>query len=139
MSRKPSPGRSASRAGWWSALLGEVQGPLSNALETLADHDRDIQRAWRRKLERLGFTPDELDALSALTLPAYLPQIRTGSFESYALALESAGQALARRGMPEMRAVAEELGQTLKAVRGDGWVTVQAKASPETIRAALGK
>jgi signal transduction histidine kinase len=106
VSRKPSPGGRASRVGWWSALLSEVPGPLSSALETLAVHGRDIQRAWRRKLERLGFTPDELDALSALTLPAYLPQIRSGSFENYALTLESAGQALARRGMPEMRAVA---------------------------------
>ena len=92
--------------GWWSALLGEVQDPLANALQTLADHDRDVQRDWRRALDRLGFTSDELDALSALTLPAYLPQIRSGSFESYALALESAGQALARTGMPEARAMA---------------------------------
>jgi hypothetical protein len=40
---------------------------------------------------------------------------------------------------PETRAVAEELRQTLKAVRGDGWVTVQAKAAPETVRAAFPK
>ena len=106
MSRKPSPGRSTSRVGWWSALLGDVQRPLSSALQTLADHDADIQRACRRKLERLGFTADELSALSGLTLGSYLPQIRTGSFESYALALESAGQALARQGMPEARAMA---------------------------------
>ena len=106
MSRKLPPGGRASKVGWWSALLSEVRGPLSSALETLAVHDRDIQRAWRRKLERLGFTADELDALSALTLPSYLPQIRTGSFEGYALALESAGQALARRGLPETRAMA---------------------------------
>ena len=92
--------------GWWSALLGEVQEPLSSALDRLAEHDGEIQRDWRGKLEGLGFTPEELDALSALTLSAYRPQTRTGSFESYALALESAGQALARRGMPEPRAVA---------------------------------
>jgi signal transduction histidine kinase len=92
--------------GWWNSLLGEVQRPLSGALETLAEHDAAIQRTWRRKLRRLGYKPDELEALAALSLPTYLPQIRTGSFETYALALESAGQALARSGMPEARAVA---------------------------------
>jgi signal transduction histidine kinase len=92
--------------GWWSALLGEVQDSLSSALETLADHDREIQRVWRAKLERLGFTPEDLDALSALTLSAYRPQIRAGTFENFVLALEGAGQALAQRGMPEPCAVA---------------------------------
>lgn len=93
-------------AGWWSALLGEVQPSLSTALERLADHSLDIQRAWRRKLERLAFSPDEVEALAALTLEAYLPQVRTSSFDAYALALERAGQSLATRGMPEARAMA---------------------------------
>ena len=92
--------------GWWSALLGEVQDPLASALDTLADHDREIQRDWRAKLERLGFTPEDLDALSPLTLSTYRPEIRAGTFESFALALEGAGQALAQRGMPEPTAVA---------------------------------
>jgi hypothetical protein len=35
---------------------------------------------------------------------------------------------------PEAEAVAKELGQTLKAVRGEGWLTLQAKASGETLR-----
>jgi hypothetical protein len=106
VSRKPALARRASQVGWWNALLGEVRGPLSSALETLAKHDRAIQRTWRRQLQRLGYTPDELDALSALALATYLPQIRTGNFESYSLALENAGEALARSGMPDARAVA---------------------------------
>jgi signal transduction histidine kinase len=94
-----------SRAGW-SALLSEVQPSLSTALERLADHSFDIQCAWRRRLERLAFSPDEVEALSALTLEAYLPQVRASNFDAYALALERAGQSLATRGMPESRAMA---------------------------------
>jgi signal transduction histidine kinase len=104
--RKPDADGRPARAAWWSALLGEVQAPLSSALERLADHSAEIERAWRGRLERLGFSPDEVDALSALTLQAYLPQVRTANFDAYALALERAGQTLALRGMPETRAMA---------------------------------
>lgn len=92
--------------GWWSALLGQVSGPLLEGIETLAHHDAAVQREWRRKLERLGFTPEERGALSALRLAGYRSQVRNGRFDDYAAALEKAGQALARRGMPEARAVA---------------------------------
>ena len=106
MSRRPASAGRASRGGWWNALLDEVRRPLASALEALAEQDGAIQHTWRRKLQQLGYKPDEVDALSALTLTTYLPQVRTGSFDLYALALESAGEALARRGMPETRAVA---------------------------------
>jgi signal transduction histidine kinase len=92
--------------GWWSAVLRQVGRPLSEALDTLARHDVAVQRDWRHKLERLGFAPEERRALSALRLAGYRPQVRTGRFDDYAAALEAAGQALARRGMPEARAVA---------------------------------
>ena len=104
--RRPVADGRPARAAWWSALLCEVQVPLSSALERLAEHAADIECAWRGKLERLAFSPDEVDALSALTLQAYLPQVRTASFDAYALALEQAGQTLALRGMPETRAMA---------------------------------
>jgi len=103
--RRPVADGRPARAAWWSALLCEVQVPLSSALERLADHSADIERAWRGKLERLAFSPDEVEALSALTLQVYLPQVRI-SFDAYALALERAGEALALRGMPETRAMA---------------------------------
>jgi signal transduction histidine kinase len=99
-------GRRTPRMGWWSALFGPVAGPLSEALETLARHDIAVQRDWRRKLERLGFTPEERGALSSLRLAVYRSHVRARRFEDYAAALEKAGQALARRGMPEARAVA---------------------------------
>lgn len=106
MSRRLAAASPPPRAGSWSALLCEVQAPLSIALEKLADHSVDIKCAWRTRLERLAFSPDELDALSALTLQTYLPEIRTGNFDTYAVALEGAGQTLARLGMPETRAMA---------------------------------
>jgi hypothetical protein len=42
-------------------------------------------------------------------------------------------------GRPETAAVAEELARSLKASRGEGsvWVSIQAKAGPETVRQAL--
>jgi signal transduction histidine kinase len=43
--------------------------------------------------------------MSALFLPAYLPDVRAGRFEAIALALEREGHALALRGMPENQAV----------------------------------
>jgi len=104
--RRRTAGRRAPKGGWWTALLSEVQRPLAAALETLASHQADVQRAWRQKLEGLGFTAHDLAALSPLALPLYLPQVRTGRFDSFALALEGVGQTLARSGMPEPRAVA---------------------------------
>jgi signal transduction histidine kinase len=106
VSGKTTSARRASKVGWWNALLSQVRRPLSSAVEALAEQDAAIQRAWRRKLQRLGYKSDEVDALSPLTFTTYLPQIRTGGFDGYCLALEGAGEALARRGMPEARAVA---------------------------------
>lgn len=105
VSRKPATG-GAPGAGWWSALLCEVQAPLTSALEEMAAHSADIQCAWRGRLERLAFSPEEVEALSGLALHAYLPEVRAASFDAYALALERAGQDLALRGMPEPRAMA---------------------------------
>jgi signal transduction histidine kinase len=96
----------AAKGGWWSALLAGVQKPLGAALERLADHERTVANSWRRRLERLGFTAHELASLSSLGLAAYLPHVKAGRFESFALALEETGQSLARSGMPETRAVA---------------------------------
>jgi signal transduction histidine kinase len=53
----------------------------------------------------LAFSPAELEAMSALFLPAYLSDVRAGRFDAFALALEREGHALAMRGMPENQAV----------------------------------
>lgn len=94
------------REGRWTALLSEIQRPLAGALEALADHQAEVEQAWSGKLERLGFRAHDLGSLSALALPTYLPQVRTGRFDSFALALEGVGQTLANSGIPETQAVA---------------------------------
>jgi signal transduction histidine kinase len=95
-----------STAGWWSTLLRDVQAPLSAALERLTAHSAEVESAWRGRLERLAFSADEQEALSALRLQSYLPHVRKARFEVYVLALERAGEALALKGVPETRAVA---------------------------------
>jgi signal transduction histidine kinase len=62
--------------------------------------------SWRRKLERLAFTPEELVSVAALALPLYRSHVKARRFETFARSLEDAGQSLARKGMPEARAMA---------------------------------
>jgi signal transduction histidine kinase len=78
----------------------------SAAIDALAAHAVAIHQAWRLHLERLSFTAGEREALSGLALAPLLPQIRTGGLDLYTQALERAGQELARRGIPENRAMA---------------------------------
>jgi len=79
---------------------------LSIALRKLAAHSEDVAAAWRRRLERLAFGAGEREALGALAFAPHARSIRTQGVEAYTAALESAGQALARRGVPEERALA---------------------------------
>jgi signal transduction histidine kinase len=70
----------------------------------------------------LAFSPEELGALGALTLQAFLPDVRAGSSHAYVVALEREGQALARRGVPEtqaMAALAAQLESSLPYVAGE--------------------
>ena len=87
------------------ALLSEVQEPVARALEVLGGHSEQIHAAWGQRLDRLAFTPAEREAMSALSLPAYLPDVRAGRFDAVAKALEREGHTLAMRGMPENQAL----------------------------------
>ena len=91
------------------ALLSEVQEPVARALEVLGGHSEQIHAAWGQRLDRLAFTPAEREAMSALSLPAYLPDVRAGRFDAVAKALEREGHTLAMRGMPENQALKERL------------------------------
>ena len=84
----------------------EAQRTLPRTLDRLEEHSGEIHRDWSAQLERQGFTPDDVRAVSALALAPAIAHIRGGGFDAYARALESAGQELARWGMPEPRAMA---------------------------------
>jgi signal transduction histidine kinase len=90
----------------FTALFSDPDGPPSPAMDALAARAAAIHDAWRQHLERLAYTPDEIEALSGLALAPFLSQIRNGGLDRYTLALERAGQELARRGIPETRAMA---------------------------------
>lgn len=84
----------------------EAQRTLPLTLNRLEEHSGQIHRDWSAGLERQGFTPDDLRAVAALALAPAIAHVRGGGFDAYARALESAGQELARWGMPEPRAMA---------------------------------
>ena len=104
-SRNSAEGGFSARPASWLPLLSDVQGPLASALELVNRHSEQIRADWRQRLDRLALSPAELEATSALFLPAYLSEVRAGKFDAFALALEREGHALAMRGMPENQAV----------------------------------
>jgi signal transduction histidine kinase len=87
----------------WTAYLSDVQDALRPALERLAPHVRDIDRATRRILSRLQVGPEELRILAELR-PEADRDLRRGRFEEFRKRLEEQAHGLARRGVAEEHA-----------------------------------
>jgi signal transduction histidine kinase len=74
------------------------------ALEIAARHSGPIEESWRRTLERLGFTREEMDAVAGLRLQAHQRELKFGDIETYTAAVERQAEILAGRGLPESQA-----------------------------------
>jgi signal transduction histidine kinase len=75
--------------------------PLARAVSRLVPHSRTIESAWRRRLDRLARSPDQRNALEALSLRPHYAGLRKGRIEAYHLALERVGRFLGEQGVPE--------------------------------------
>jgi signal transduction histidine kinase len=87
-------------------LLSGVARVLPRAVRAAAARSTQVREQWRRRLAEITRDPGELQALSELRILARVADVRAAHPESFRIALERQGEALAGRGVPEDHALA---------------------------------